>query len=702
MVTVTQILDLISEALIQSEFVDVSVVRANQKTIKNGRFVTGRGNNDRLIVFESTERSNREDLNSSDIIDGNSLTLQGIVDLYNDLDKNIEDIQVTVSPGGDVTISSWTAESPPLVITNLVTSVNQDGTVVNPLNVGEFINIEKKSTIINTEQAEEYLDTNIYELLPRGDNRQERINKIYSELNVLLPPPIENFDEDGDQRVDRNPDNPSEWIGSEQYYLDNSISAAQTNPSEANIEEESAFITRLTSEASPQNSGKTIQDFRDLLTPYLRDIDEKPDMPTDERGEYTNQSSGYLKFRNLNQGIIVRNTNQEFIEGLNPTTLDYLETGFTITMWVRFLDKVSTGTLFNFGNPERGDNPTGFKLETLVADDNRYLRLLVYNNNENRFYDSHIGNSNFNKIDSTTMPIIVPDFFLETQSIDQTIGQVAVSQYLQVPTNFDEWYFICATYNPDIDEISSDLTHPLPDYWMNNWNPVEVGDVGVIGATWDGLSGNTGFNHPPAVNGEYTVVDSNYDVLMTTTGITTLNMDDVPKLENGKLDAFLKVDIFISDINFYPDRIEITDTDGLNDTENAQGFRKSLNTDGSIPIDGVNGNGEWQLGVNTITAYLGDNSDGGYVTYMDAEHNAVSQYEGPYNFDRVQVQRSDPTGDGVGSQDAQIKFTNFRIEYMESQVLQEGSYTANSELGNRCKVEIISRTDLFRARGLKV
>ena len=236
MVTVTQILDLISEALIQSEFVDVSVVRANQKTIKNGRFVTGRGNNDRLIVFESTERSNREDLNSSDIIDGNSLTLQGIVDLYNDLDKNIEDIQVTVSPGGDVTISSWTAESPPLVITNLVTSVNQDGTVVNPLNVGEFINIEKKSTIINTEQAEEYLDTNIYELLPRGDNRQERINKIYSELNVLLPPPIENFDEDGDQRVDRNPDNPSEWIGSEQYYLDNSISAAQTNPSEANIE----------------------------------------------------------------------------------------------------------------------------------------------------------------------------------------------------------------------------------------------------------------------------------------------------------------------------------------------------------------------------------------------------------------------------------------------------------------------------------
>ena len=190
MVTVTQILDLISETLIQSEFVDVSVVRANQKTIKNGRFVTGRGNNDRLIVFESTERSNREDLTSSDVIDGNSLTLQGIVDLYNNIGKNIEDIQVTVSPGGDITISSWTAESPPLVITNLVTSVNQDGTVVNPLNVGEFINIEKKSTIINTEQAEEYLDTNIYELLPRGDNRQERIKytpRINPCVRIFIP-----------------------------------------------------------------------------------------------------------------------------------------------------------------------------------------------------------------------------------------------------------------------------------------------------------------------------------------------------------------------------------------------------------------------------------------------------------------------------------------------------------------------------------
>ena len=116
MVTVTQILDLISEALIQSEFVDVSVVRANQKTIKNGRFVTGRGNNDRLIVFESTERSNREDLTSSDVIDGNSLTLQGIVDLYNNIgwvtveDSNGIAITTNTCPHSEISYAAVKAE----------------------------------------------------------------------------------------------------------------------------------------------------------------------------------------------------------------------------------------------------------------------------------------------------------------------------------------------------------------------------------------------------------------------------------------------------------------------------------------------------------------------------------------------------------------------------------------------------------------
>ena len=50
------------------------------------------------------------------------------------------------------------------------------------------------------------------------------------------------------------------------------------------------------------------------------------------------------------------------VEGLDPDDPTWLTTGFTITMWVKFLDKTSQGTLFNFGNPTRSENPFGFRL----------------------------------------------------------------------------------------------------------------------------------------------------------------------------------------------------------------------------------------------------------------------------------------------------------------------------------------------------
>ena len=70
----------------------------------------------------------------------------------------------------------------------------------------------------------------------KKENLIGKINKLYNELNVLLPPEIPNFDDGGDQRVDRDED--GNWVGSYQYYLNNSISAPQANPTEASIEEE--------------------------------------------------------------------------------------------------------------------------------------------------------------------------------------------------------------------------------------------------------------------------------------------------------------------------------------------------------------------------------------------------------------------------------------------------------------------------------
>ena len=53
------------------------------------------------------------------------------------------------------------------------------------------------------------------------------------------------------------------------------------------------------------------------------------------------------------------------------TIYDNPGTGFTITMWVKFLDKVSE-TLFNYGNPTRDENPFGFSLETYVLNKEDY------------------------------------------------------------------------------------------------------------------------------------------------------------------------------------------------------------------------------------------------------------------------------------------------------------------------------------------
>ena len=124
-------------------------------------------------------------------------------------------------------------------------------------------------------------------------------------------------------------------------------------------------------------------------------------------------------------------------------------------MWVRFLDKVSTGTLFNFGNPLRtNETPYGFKLETFIDDsdtENRYLRL-VARDVDGYLRDSHVGNGSANsRINTTTSG-------LPTDS----------SVYTKIPIDFSEWFFIVASYNPDVNEDGSTFSNSNQDYWRNN------------------------------------------------------------------------------------------------------------------------------------------------------------------------------------------------------------------------------------------
>ena len=517
--TTENLLDKIADALIlNTELgVDKTFLQKNQKTIRDGIISVGRSNVDTLLLFQKDIKANGQDLQN---IDSNGRTFEGIIDtLRSSGYTEVKDVQVTIVPLGaneyynvGIQLDVQAADVGPFDVSELLSGVSQDGSR-NPINISQFLSIDTIATSINKLQAEEFLDTNIYELLPGSSIRQERIDNAISELRSLLPPDIPDsdwLDEFG--RINRNQDT-GEWIGSEQYYLDNSISAPQNGAPGAS-DEEDGFITRLEDKESGLNIGKSIQSLRNELSGYLKDIDEEGIPPEDNRIVYRNRSDGYLKFRNLNQGIIVRNTNQDFVEGLDPSNPTYLQTGFTITMWVRFLDKVSEGTLFNFGNPLRTNGtPFGFTLDTFIIDgkenayiensvqsgygsnigpDNpngalftdteseRFVRLVVYDNNNEKTYDSHTANPHMSKknyLPSTTIEDMTED--------NLGVHKMAVFNNLKIPQDFSEWYFICATFNPDIQEEAS---FEFPDlqtnhnFWMNHIEPFN--NASVVNSTY--------------------------------------------------------------------------------------------------------------------------------------------------------------------------------------------------------------------------
>tara|TARA_Y100001963_G_scaffold63056_1_gene87859 strand:- start:13 stop:1719 length:1707 start_codon:yes stop_codon:yes gene_type:complete len=506
------LLDSIADALIRSQFVNTTVVEQNQKFIRNGQIKTGQGEGI-LALYQKDVEANVED------------NLQSIAD------QIVNEFQIVVGEGADNTVSIGIIGGGDMVdgtdISNLVFG---DG---NPLNVSQFIPLARQQSSVNINKANEFLDTNIFELLPEGDTRQSRIIRFFQELNALLPPNLPQFDLDNDGRVDR--DEEGNWISAEQYSRNNSISYAQDNQ-DSNIDEEDAFIHRLTNTANDTNSIRTIEEIYNVILPYLTDILEEPILPQDDRPVYENQSGGYLKFRNPNQGIIIRNTQEDFIEGLDPNNLTYLDrveigqsdeeitegTGFTITMWVRFLDKVSSGTLFNFGNPTRTENPYGFRLETFVinkddkiyvdenndgnvdegeietfesytpanhqglqgdkqlfksTDAERFVRLQVREfgdfatGTDEGLRDSGLGYPNVRKFPNSPPDLNIVDgnFFGSDER--------RLINYTHIPENFNEWYFICATYNPRVNEVDSfvgdiyDEYQTNPDFWLNHINP---------------------------------------------------------------------------------------------------------------------------------------------------------------------------------------------------------------------------------------
>ena len=76
--------------------------------------------------------------------------------------------------------------------------------------------------------------------------------------------------------------------------------------------------------------------------------------------------------------------------------------------------------------------------------------------NTTQYYDSHTGipGENLTKI--------------SLGSDENNLKLVNPTQYTEVPIDFTEWYFICATYNPMVDELNSNSSVIDGDYWRNN------------------------------------------------------------------------------------------------------------------------------------------------------------------------------------------------------------------------------------------
>ena len=556
------LLDLVAEELIKSVWVSdpTTEVLNAQKFIINGQLQQGAGAGV-LALFQKDIKANEEDLQIT-TTDQNGEPIPTIQNIANNID--FDTLVITVLQGPIINITDNATYANGEEITEYLFGEN------NPLNLGQFISFEQQQSIVDVERANEYLDTNIFELLPTGDTRQARIIRFFQELNALLPPTIETeqWDTDNDGNVDRLID--GTWSGAEQYSQDNSISYAQDN-TDGNIDEEDAFIHRLKDTANDTNSSRTIEDIYNTVRPYLRDILE--DTPGLEGlPEYENQSSGYLKFRNLNQGIIVRNTNQEFVQGLDPNnpiwlTRDYnllqetfenedapynntrnilrgpyAGTGFTITMWVKFLDKVSEGTLFNYSNPTRANNPFGFKLETFVVNrddptipyENRYnsegslittdtfgefvdssnvngdnyfreTLNLFQNTNSERFvrlqvrefgqdtaaqnYDMGFRSSEIGNPGASKLTWNAPELNKETP----TSSDLRLLNNVHIPEDFNEWYFICASYNPSIIEPNGESGGLYNDLNGYDLSPASNRDAGNEPLFWlNHINPNTG------------------------------------------------------------------------------------------------------------------------------------------------------------------------------------------------------------------
>ena len=456
--------DIFYKVWFQSNTLSQEEILSMQTTIRDGIKQTGRGEDEPLVFYKKDRNTleSRKDLQGEVfnqicqyIFDNNIVDLNGLfsIEQENGAPENNQDVinyKINFDNGR--------------FKINVAKKVGESFTDV--LNLSQLTK-PKTSTRVNPEKARDVLDTNIFELLPNQTTRQDTINSFFNQFNELIgpKPAFDDVDGDGAGEVAINYDQDEQ----------NRISY-ENRPT--------AYITRLDKQAEgdTNNQGKTLESMRNKLNTYLGDTDNIIDTLEDNRPEYENISEGFLQVRKPNQAIILRSPNNNELEfqKINPDTgkPSYLEDGFTITMWVKFVSKTSEGTLFNFGNPLNSNqlnssNAKGFRLDTKVNQYEgkyyRYIRLIVrdWTNTSDaggrmyRIRDNHFGTEGLSRFDHRSFGGNVTNY----PEVHRAFPQISTD-------NLDEWYFICATFNPNIVEPNYDNTSSTfsqdTQYWLNH------------------------------------------------------------------------------------------------------------------------------------------------------------------------------------------------------------------------------------------
>ena len=414
-----------------------------QTTIRDGKKQSGRTEDEPLVFY----KKDRNTLENRKDIEGDTfeqmcqyIFTQKIIDLENYFQIILQELPSENNQDVVQYVMRFNHDG---VKFNIEMAKKVGNNFSNILNLSQLTK-PKFGNKINVDRAREILDTNIFELLPNQTTRQDQVNDFFTEFDNLIGPPPVFQDVDGD------------GVGED---IQNKEQDEQSRISFEN--QSNAFITRLDTQASGSsiNQGKTLESMRNRLNTYLGDVDNVIDTLEDDRPEYQNISSGFLKIRKPNQAIIIRAPGNDLLEFQKGNS--YLTDGFTITMWVRFVSKTSEGTLFNFGNPLQ-DNGEGFRLETKTNIDDagnykRWIRLAV-RESDGTLRDNHWGVENRARLIDGSSPI---GFYG-----DSVIHQL----YPNITTDdLNEWYFICATYNPNVSEVGSNQRFNK-QYWLNHVN----------------------------------------------------------------------------------------------------------------------------------------------------------------------------------------------------------------------------------------